>query len=323
MIYLEEKLMDKVLAILKEKANLSDEDLNTIKETFETAVKARVDEETKVVNSKADEYCRQKIDSAVALKTQQLETLAEQFCEKKAATIARKADKKIAEQTKKLETLTQQYINEFFEEKFKERYGEELQAIEDRVVEGVDVYFNYAVNEKINPELITKTAINETFAPIVQGIRSLFEEQYVPLNVSGTKKLKEANRKIAELESKLKEQYNENIRISEAAEQSAKKALIAEKTEGFTAEQKEKVNEFFQGKSFSSVKEDIDNYCSIITETALPIVKAATLNEARQQALRKTPSIEDATPDFVLEKFKPVNEDVDSFLTKANEYLLS
>lgn len=323
MIYLEEKLMDKVLAILKEKAHLSDEDLNTIKETFETAVKARVDEETKVVNGKADEYCRQKIDSAVALKTQQLETLAEQFCEKKAATIARKADKKIAEQTKKLETLTQQYINEFFEEKFKERYGEELQAIEDRVVEGVDVYFNYAVNEKINPELITKTAINETFAPIVQGIRSLFEEQYVPLNVSGTKKLKEANRKIAELESKLKEQYNENIRISEAAEQSAKKALIAEKTEGFTAEQKEKVNEFFQGKSFSSVKEDIDNYCSIITETALPIVKAATLNEARQQALRKTPSIEDATPDFVSEKFKPVNEDVDSFLTKANEYLLS
>lgn len=323
MIYLEEKLMDKVLAILKEKANLSDEDLNTIKETFETAVKARVDEETKVVNSKADEYCRQKIDSAVALKTQQLETLAEQFCEKKAATIARKADKKIAEQTKKLETLTQQYINEFFEEKFKERYGEELQAIEDRVVEGVDVYFNYAVNEKINHELLTKTAINETFAPIVQGIRSLFEEQYVPLNVSGTKKLKEANRKIAELESKLKEQYNENIRISEAAEQSAKKALIAEKTEGFTAEQKEKVNEFFQGKSFSSVKEDIDNYCSIITETALPIVKAATLNEARQQALRKTPSIEDATPDFVSEKFKPVNEDVDSFLTKANEYLLS
>lgn len=315
--------MDKVLAILKEKANLSDEDLNTIKETFETAVKARVDEATKVVNGKADEYCRQKIDSAVALKTQQLETLAEQFCEKKAATIARKADKKIAEQTKKLETLTQQYINEFFEEKFKERYGEELQAIEDRVVEGVDVYFNYAVNEKINPELITKTAINETFAPIVQGIRSLFEEQYVPLNVSGTKKLKEANRKIAELESKLKEQYNENIRISEAAEQSAKKALIAEKTEGFTAEQKEKVNEFFQGKSFSTVKEDIDNYCSIITETALPIVKTATLNEARQQALRKTPSIEDATPDFVSEKFKPINEDVDSFLTKANEYLLS
>lgn len=315
--------MDKILAILKEKAHLSDEDLNTIKETFETAVKARVDEETKVVNGKADEYCRQKIDSAVALKTQQLETLAEQFCEKKAATIARKADKKIAEQTKKLETLTQQYINEFFEEKFKERYGEELQAIEDRVVEGVDVYFNYAVNEKINPELITKTAINETFAPIVQGIRSLFEEQYVPLNVSGTKKLKEANRKIAELESKLKEQYNENIRISEAAEQSAKKALIAEKTEGFTAEQKEKVNEFFQGKSFSTVKEDIDNYCSIITETALPIIKAATLNEARQQALRKTPSIEDATPDFVSEKFKPVNEDVDSFLTKANEYLLS
>lgn len=315
--------MDKILAKLKETAHLSDEDLNTIKEEFDTVVKARVDEETKAITEKADEYCRQKIDSAIALKTQQLETLAEQFCEKKAATIARKADKKIAEQTAKLEKLTQQYITEYFQEKFQEKYGEELQAIEDKVVDGVDLYFKYAVNEKISPELITKTAINETVVPVIKGIQSLFEEQYVPLNVSGTKKLKEANRKIAELEAKLKEQFNENIRISEAAEQSAKKALIAEKTEGFTAEQKEKVNEFFQGRSFSSVKEDIDQYCSIITETALPIMKANTLNEARQQALRKTPSIEDATPEFVENKFKPVNEEVDSFLAQANNYLLS
>lgn len=317
--------MDKILATLKEKASLSDEDLATIKESFEAAVKARVDEEAKSISSKADEYCRQKIDSAVSLKTKQLETLAEKYCEKKAATIARKADKKIAEQTAKLEKLTQQYITEYFNEKFTEKYGEELQAIEDKVVDGVDQYFKYAIQEKISPELITKTAVNETLVPIVKGIQCLFEEKYVPLNVSGTKKLKEANRRIAELESKLKEQCNENIRISEAAEQSAKKALIAEKTASMTTEQKERVQEFFESKSYSSVKEDIDDYCSIISEHKLPVMNASKLNEQRKAVMRKTPSIEDATPEFVTEKFKKVNEseDVDSFLSRANSYLMS
>lgn len=317
--------MDKILAILKEKANLSDEDLNTIKESFESEVKTRVDEQAKDISSKADEYCRQKIDSAVALKTKQLETLAEKYCEKKAATIARKADKKIAEQTAKLEKLTKQYITEYFESSFREKYGEELQMIEEKVINGVDEYFKYAIAEKINPELITKTAVNETLVPIVKGIQCLFEEKYVPLNVSGTKKLKEANRRIAELETKLKEQCNENIRISEAAEQAAKKALIAEKTVGFTAEQKEQVQEFFESKSYSTVEEDIDAYCKIINERELPIVNAAKLNEQRKAAMLKKPSIEDATPDFVTEKFKPVDEsaDVDSFLARANSYLMS
>lgn len=317
--------MDKILAILKEKANLSDEDLNTIKESFESEVKTRVDEQAKDISSKADEYCRQKIDSAVSLKTKQLETLAEKYCEKKAATIARKADKKIAEQTAKLEKLTKQYINEYFESSFREKYGEELQMIEEKVINGVDEYFKYAIAEKISPEMITKTAVNETLVPIVKGIQCLFEEKYVPLNVSGTKKLKEANRRIAELETKLKEQCNENIRISEAAEQAAKKALIAEKTVGFTAEQKEQVKDFFESKSYSSVEEDIDAYCKIITERELPIMNAAKLNEQRKAAMLKKPSIEDATPDFVTEKFKPVDEsaDVDSFLTRANSYLMS
>lgn len=315
--------MDKILAILKEKANLSDEDLNTIKESFESEVKTRVDEQAKDISSKADEYCRQKIDSAVALKTKQLETLAEKYCEKKAATIARKADRKIAEQTAKMEKLTKQYISEFFDSGFREKYGEELQMIEEKVINAVDDYFKYAIAEKINPELITKTAVNETLVPIVKGIQCLFEEKYVPLNVSGTKKLKEANRRIAELETKLKEQCNENIRISEAAEKAAKKALIAEKTAGFTAEQKEQVQNFFESKSYSTVEEDIDAYCKIINEHELPIVNTAKLNEQRKAAMLKKPSIEDATPDFVTEKFKPVEESVDSFLTRANSYLMS
>lgn len=316
--------MDKILAKLQA-AGISEEDINAIKEAFETKVKERVDEAAKSISDKADEFCRQKIDSAVNLKTAQLESIAQKFCEKKAATIARKADKKLAEQKAKLAQLTQQYIVEYFDEKFQEKYGEELMAIEEKVVSGLDKYMAYAINEKIGPALITKTAVNETLAPIVKGIQSLFEEQYVPLNMSGTKKLKEANRRVAELETKLKNQVNDNIRLSEAAENAAKAALIAEKTAGFDADRKNRVKKFFESKSYSTVKDDIDNYCEVISEKVnndLPISNAALLHESRNKVLRKTPSIEDGTKEFVTEKFKPVEDsDIDSFLTRANSYL--
>jgi len=92
-----------------------------------------------------------------------------------------------------------------------------------------------------------------------------------------------------------------------------------------TAEQKERVQEFFESKSYSSVKEDIDNYCSIISERQLPVMNVSKLNEKRKAAMLKTPSIEDAAPEFVTEKFKKVDEseDVDSFLSRANSYLMA
>lgn len=317
--------MDKILEKLK-LANISEEDLKAIKESFDAEVKKRVDEETKIISEKADEWTRQKVDAAIKLKSEQLNTLAEAYCNKKAATIARKADRKIRERTAKLEKLTQRYITEYFAEKFQEKYGEELELIENKVINDVDKYLAYAVTENIKPELITKTAINETIAPLVKGIQNLFEEQYVPLNVSGTKKLKEANKRVAELESKLQTQLTENIRLSEAARSAEKHALIAEKTASMDSESKKKVKSFFESKDYETTKSDIDTYCELINEyktNDLPIVKQSLLREKRQQALRKKPTIEDGVPDFITEKFKPIDNkrDVDNFLLQANQYL--
>ena len=318
--------MNKILEKLKQAANISEEDLKTIKESFDVEVKKREDEETKIISEKADEWTRQKVDAAIKLKSEQLNTLAETYCNKKAATIARKADRKIHEHIAKLEKLTKQYITEYFAEKFQEKYGEELALIESKVVDAVDNYLSYAVTENIKPELIAKTAINETIAPLVKGIQNLFEEQYVPLNVSGTKKIKEANRRVAELESKLQTQLTENIRLSEAARNAEKHALIAEKTASMDDEMKEKVKNFFESKDYESTKSDIDTYCELINEyktNELPIANQTLLHEKRQNVLRKKPAIEDGVPDFITEKFKPVDnkQDIDNFLLQANQYL--
>jgi hypothetical protein len=55
----------------------------------------------------------------------------------------------------------------------------------------------------------------------------------------------------------------------------------------------------------------------------LPIANQTILHEKRQDVLRKRPAIEDGVPDFITEKFKPVDntQDVDKFLLQANQYL--
>lgn len=318
--------MDKILAKLKA-ANISEADLEEIKTAFDGAVKARVDEESKTISSKADEFCKQKIDSAIKAKTAQLEDLANKYCEKKALTLAKKADRKVKEQMEKLEDAAQQYITEYFDEKFTEKYGEELQNIEESVITQFDKYLEYAITEKISPKLIERTAINETFAPIVKGIQSLFEEQYVPLNSSGKKKLKEANEHIAELENTLKEQVNANMRLTEKTEAFAKKALISEKTAGMSPSNKRKVAAFFESKSYADTKSDIEDYCEMINERAETMRRndVSVISERTRPMHRHVIShIDDTTDDFVNEKFSKHNDDSDDsdeFLETASRFV--
>ena len=228
---LEESQMDKILEKLA--GVLTAEDLQEIKESFESAVeerlKVKLAEETDSLTKKADEFCKQKIKEAVDKKTAELEDLANKYCEERCAKIALKEQEKLNAQCKKLEEAAEQYIYEFFDEKFTEKYGQELQALEEKVITGLDKYLEYNISEKINDKLITKTAMSETYAPIIEVIQHLFEDQYVPMDLTGSKKLREAKAENAELQKSLKKQLAENMRLIDLVEDSNKKATIAEK----------------------------------------------------------------------------------------------
>lgn len=316
--------MDKILEKLA-KANISESDLAEVKAAFDEAVEARVSEESDAIKAQADEYAAKTIQEQVAAKTLQLEELADKFCEKKAQTLAAKADKKIKEQMEKVTKAAEDYICKYFDEKFAEKYEEELTSIEESVITQLDKYLDYAIAENINPRLIEKTAVNECIAPIVKGIQNLFEEQFVPLNTTGTKKLKEARAQVAELEETLRKQINENMKLTEKAEEMAKKSLISEKTAGMSNLQRVKVEKFFEAKSFAATKEDIDDYCEMISEHVAQMRKAEpTLNENRKPAKPSVRSSyrDDNTEDFITEKFKkPETNEVDSFLATASRFI--
>ena len=303
--------MDKILETLSQK--FSAEELNEVKKSIESTVdekvKALSEQEAKKIAKKADEYCQKKIKEAVEKKTAEIEDIANKFCEERCAKLSKEADAKVESYKKKLEEASEQYILEYFDEKFTEKYGQELEAIEEKVITGLDKYLEFNINEKIGPGLIQKSAMQETYEPIVEAIKQIYEDQYVPLNTTGSKKIRELKAENTELQSSLKKQLDENMRLAELVETTGKKSLISEKVADLSAEQRVKVKKFFKDKSLNETKKDIDAYIEMIQEQADSIdamrYEREQLFERHEKPVRKSRYVEDRTNETITEKFKP------------------
>lgn len=311
-----EKIYEKLAAVL------SPEDLNGIKQTFQAtvdeAVQAKLDIETKNLAKKAAEFYEAKLDEAIKAKTAELEELANKYCEERCAKVTENAQRKLDAQQKKLEEAAEQYIYRFFDEKFKERYGEELEEMETSMVEHMDRWLEYTISEKISPNLIKQTAVNETYEPIINVIKQAFEDKYVPLDTTGSAKIREAKATNAELRKSLDKQVDESMRLAEQLENANKRAIIAEKTNGLTTAQCARVKNFFESKSYSETKQDIDDYVNMICESAPRMIKphAQRITESIKPKTRSL-NIEDETQDIITEKYRPKKN-----LTRSDEFLL-
>lgn len=303
--------MDKILETLSQK--FSAEELNEVKKaiefTVDEKVKAKSEQEAKMIAKKADEFCQKKIKEAVEKKTAEIEEIANKFCEERCEKLSKEADAKVESYKKKLEEASEQYILEYFDEKFTEKYGQELEAIEEKVITGLDKYLEYNINEKIGPEMIQKTALQETCQPIVEEFIHILEDRYVAPNTTGSKRIRELKAENAEVRASLQKQLDENMRLAELVESTGKKSLISEKVADLSAEQRLKVRKFFKEKSLNETKKDIDAYIEMIQEQADSInamrYEREQLFESHEKPVRKSRYVEDRTNETITEKFKP------------------
>lgn len=320
--------MDKILEKLAS-LGIATEDINEIKGSFDSTVDAKVkeklDEEAKVLAKKADEFCQKKVQELSEKHAAEVDEMANKYCAEIKKQLEDEANAKVAAYSKSIEEAAEQYIQESYKEKFRELYGQELQNIEEKVITGVDKYLEYNIKEKIGPALIQKTALSEMYAPIIDGVKSLFEEQYIPLDTTGSKKIREMKAENAQLQKSLKKQLSENLRLAEVAETNSKKALIAEKTEGMSNVQKSKVKNFFESKSFSETKTDIDNYIEMLDEQTEQIramrQDRENLYERTAKPVRKSKFVEDKTDNMITETYRkrPVSRNEED-LIRSSKY---
>lgn len=155
--------------------------------------------------------------------------------------------------------------------KLEEQSTQQLAEFKETLVEKVDGYLNYVVEQWMEENQLAvenglRTEIAEDF---ISGLKSLFKEHYIEVPEEKYEVLDELQTKSEQLETKLNESINDNVVL--AKELSALKAakVLEEQTKDLAATEVEKLKKLVEGVDFES--EDLyREKVSVIKENYFP-----------------------------------------------------
>jgi hypothetical protein len=184
------------------------------------------------------------------------EDLSEDF-KSKAATIFEAAVKsKINDAKKKMHAS--------YEEKLKE----EVETAKSELVEKVDSYLNYVVEEWMqeNKLAIERGIKGEIAEDFISGLKKLFEDHYIDVPDEKYNVLEDQASKIEDLEKKLNEQIEKNVEQNKAIGELKRQDIIDEASSDLADTAKEKFNKLAEEVEFSN-EEDFKTKVTTIKES--------------------------------------------------------
>tara|TARA_B100001093_G_scaffold303915_1_gene289823 strand:- start:284 stop:1417 length:1134 start_codon:yes stop_codon:yes gene_type:complete len=182
--------------------------------------------------------------------------LSEEF-KQKAATIFETAIKsKVKAESKRLEGE--------YEEKLKEN----TESHKAEMVEKVDSYLNYVVEEwmKENQIAIERGIKGEIAEDFIGGLKKLFEDHYIDVPDDKYNVLEDQASKIEELEKKLNESIDKNVELNKANGDLKRQDIIDETSEDLADTAKEKFNKLAEEVEYSN-EDDFRTKVSTIKES--------------------------------------------------------
>ena len=198
------------------------------------------------------------------------ETLSEGFQEK-AATIFEAAVKtKVAGEIDRLEAEYTQHLEE------------ETAGIRDELVEKVDGYLNYVVENWMEENRVAienglRTEIAESFMEALKGV---FTEHYIEVPESKTDMVDDLAEQVEELESQLTKATEDNIRLNESVADFRRTEILAEASKDLAVTEAEKLKTLAEDIDF----EDAETFAK----------KVSTLKESYFAKETVTESVEEA-----------------------------
>lgn len=170
------------------------------------------------------------------------EDLSEEF-KSKAATIFEAAVKsKVNEAKKKMHAS--------YEEKLKE----EVETSKSELVEKVDSYLNYVVEEWMaeNKLAIERGIKGEIAEDFINGLKKLFEDHYIDVPDEKYNVLEDQASKIEDLEKKLNEQIEKNVELNKHNGELKRQDIIDEASSDLTDTAKEKFSKLVEEVEYSN-----------------------------------------------------------------------
>ena len=201
--------------------------------------------------------------------------LSEEFKDK-AATIFEAAVKtRIQEQTKILEA------------QYEEKLSAETETVKEAMVEKVDSYLNYVVEEwmKENELAVERGIRTEIAEDFITGLKDLFKEHYIDVPEEKYNVLDDLTNQTKDLESKLNEQIEKNVELTKTNSEFTRASLVSEVSADLAETEKEKFVSMAENVDFDSAdkfKEKLETVKesffpktkSEITETSVDSVAA-------------------------------------------------
>ena len=167
------------------------------------------------------------------------DSLSEEF-KQKAATVFEAAIKSKVKE-----------IAEEIEADYNQKFEEETSKAKDELVEKVDAYLSYVVEEwmKENELALERGIKGEIAEDFISGLKKLFEDHYIDVPDEKYNVLEDQASKIEELEKKLNESIEKNVELSKVNGTYTRQIIIDESSKELAETQKEK---------FSKLAEEID-----------------------------------------------------------------
>lgn len=186
-------------------------------------------------------------------------TLSESFREKAGVIFEAAFAAKVAEEVERLE------------EQYEEKLSEETTAIKEDLVEKVDGYLNYVVEQWMQDNQIAieaglRTEIAEGF---MTALKDVFVEHYIEVPESQVNIVDELAEQVDGLQEQLGKVTEDNIALTESVQTLKRQAIIAEASEGLTVAQSEKLAKLSENVDFDS-EESFAKKVATIKESYFP-----------------------------------------------------
>ncbi len=252
-------------AIDKKKEESADKESDKeVKETLDAGevskekdAKKEVDQKTANVSESEDEKkkeidVKEHIDALVAGD----DSLSEEF-KTKAATVFEAAIKSKVKE-----------IAEDMQADYDKKLTEETSKSKDELVEKVDSYLAYVVEEwmKENELALERGIKGEIAEDFISGLKKLFEDHYIDVPDEKYNVLEDQSSKIEELNKKLNESIEKNVELSKENGNFKRQDIIDEASKDLAETQKEKFNKLAEEVEYSN-EEDFKTKVATIKES--------------------------------------------------------
>jgi len=209
------------------------------------------------------------------------EKLTEEF-KVKAATIFEAALKaKLKEHKSKVEV------------EYASKLKSEVDTTKAELVEKVDSYLNYVVEEwlKQNEIAVERGIKGEIAEDFISGLKKLFEDHYINVPDEKYDVLEDQASKIEELNKKLNEQIEANVKLNSEIGQLTKKDIVDEVSAGLPETNKEKFNKLAEEVEYTNADE-FKKKVATIKEAYFQVKEISSKNEIDNVAEGETTEVD-------------------------------